>query len=89
MQIVGVNFWSGPHNINILSMIYRLLTRFLLILYHKHIKIFAFSTTSYLNTQTALINPPNEVLLPVYWLSKPRLLMPWQCKEPGHQELLY
>ena len=58
MQIVGVIFWSGPHNINILSMIYRLLTRFLLILYHKHIKIFAFSTTSYLNTQTALINPP-------------------------------
>ena len=38
------------HNINILSMIYRLFARFLLILFHKHIKIFAFSTTSYLNT---------------------------------------
>ena len=46
---MGVIFWGGLHNINILSMIYRLLTRFLLILFHKHIKIFAFST-SYLNT---------------------------------------
>ena len=58
VQIVGVIIWSGPHNIYILSMIYRLLTRLLLILFHKHIKIFAFSTTSYLNTQTALINSP-------------------------------
>ena len=67
MQIVGVIFqWSGPLNINILSMIYRLLTRFLLILFHKHIKIFAFSTTSYLNTQTALMNfPPMKCVLVV------------------------
>ena len=50
MQIVGVIFWGGLHNINILSMIYRLLTRFLLILFHKHIKKFTFSTTSCLNT---------------------------------------
>ena len=46
---MGVIFWGGLHNINILSMLYRLLTRFLLILFHKNIKIFAFSTTSYLN----------------------------------------
>ena len=46
----GSNFLGGLHNINIISMIYKLLTRFLLSLFHKHIKIFAFSTTSYLNT---------------------------------------
>ena len=88
MQIMGVIFWGGLHNINIQSMINGLLTRFLLILFHKHIKIFAFSTTSYLNTDGTDKFPQmkfNSFVLVV----KTKVTDPLAMQGTGHQELLY